>query len=229
LELGDVEEKAVIICSGGLDSTTLLYDIANTFWEVYPINFSYGQKHNKETEYLKYHISRLGLQDRIKYIELTALASVAKSSLLNPELDIPNISDPTQRTHEVIKQTVVPFRNAVFLSVAVSYAISINANSIFYGAHASDYANYPDTRPEFVNAFNKAVWEGTQIDIEIQAPYIFKKKKDVLKRALKLKVPVHKTWSCYRGLEIHCGNCPSCIERKQAFSELKVNDPTIYI
>jgi 7-cyano-7-deazaguanine synthase len=218
--------KAVVICSGGLDSTTLLYLHNYHKDDIYPINFSYGQKHSKETEYLKYHIDKLGLQ-QIKYVNLD-LASITKSALLNPELEIPNISDPKERTREIIAQTVVPFRNAIFLSIAVSYAISIKADLVSYGAHASDFANYPDTTPTFIEAFSDAVKHGTDSDLQIVVPFDRMMKQDVLEYALELKVPLEKTWSCYRGGDIHCGNCPSCIERKQAFSKLKVDDPTVY-
>ena len=122
----------------------------------------------------------------------------------------------------------MPFRNAIFLSVAVSYAVSVGADKIFYGAHGSDEPFYPDCRREFYEAFEKAACLGTGEAISIQAPFSGKRKSEVIKKGAEFGVPFEFTWSCYRDAEKHCGKCESCVNRRKAFVEAGVADPSKY-
>ena len=131
-------------------------------------------------------------------------------------------------TTEFSQPIIVPFRNAIFLSAAVAYAVSVGAEKIFYGAQGSDEPFYPDCRREFYQAFEKAARLGTCQEITIQAPFSDMRKSDVVKIAVKLGVPLELTWSCYLDAEKHCGKCESCVNRKKAFQEADLADPTLY-
>jgi 7-cyano-7-deazaguanine synthase len=124
---------------------------------------------------------------------------------------------------------IVPFRNAIFLSVAVAYAVSIGAAEVFYGAQGSDETFYPDCRKEFYESFENAARLGTGAEIRIEAPFNDLQKSEVIKVGMQLGVPFELTWSCYRGKEKHCGTCESCVNRKNAFKQAKIRDPTEYI
>ena len=158
---------------------------------------------------------------KTKIVDLSALKSVFGdvTSLCNSDIPL---------TAEFSQPIIVPFRNAIFLSVAVSYAVSVGADKIFYGAHGSDEPFYPDCRREFYEAFEKAARLGTGEDITIQAPFSGKRKSEVIKEGVKLGVPFELTWSCYREAEKHCGKCESCVNRKKAFKEAGVADPSKY-
>jgi 7-cyano-7-deazaguanine synthase len=131
-------------------------------------------------------------------------------------------------TSEFSQPIIVPFRNAIFLSVAVSYAVSVGADKVFYGAHCSDEPFYPDCRREFYEAFERAAQLGTGERISIQAPFSGKRKFEVLKKGAEIGVPFELSWSCYRDAENHCGKCESCLNRKKAFQEAGVANPTNY-
>jgi 7-cyano-7-deazaguanine synthase len=132
-------------------------------------------------------------------------------------------------TTDFSQPIIVPFRNAIFLSVAVAYAISINSKYIFYGAQGSDAQHYPDCRKEFYNSFEQTARLGTNEELEIEAPFSNVPKSEIIKLGTKLGVPFHLTWSCYLNLAKHCGKCESCINRKNAFKQSGLTDPTEYI
>jgi 7-cyano-7-deazaguanine synthase len=141
------------------------------------------------------------------------------TSLVDEDLDISSdFTDPI----------IVPFRNGVFMAVTVAYADGIGANNIFYGAHGSDEPFYPDCRREFYEAFQKAARLGTEKPLVIKSPFSDMKKSEIMKKAIELGVPLEKTWSCYLNGLIHCGVCESCNNRKKAFREANIPDPTEY-
>lgn len=212
-------QRAVVVISGGLDSTTVLYYALDRGFTAYPITFDYGQIARAEIRSAESVSKRLGLPWRL--VDLSGLSDIymGATSLVDRGIEI---------TREFSKPIVVPFRNAVLLSVAVAYAGSIGASRVLYGAHASDAENYPDCRREFVEAMERAARLGTGTEISIEAPLLSLKKSEVVRLGARLGVPFELTWSCYRDGEVHCGSCESCENRKRAFLEAGVKDPTVY-
>lgn len=219
-------KKAVAIISGGIDSSTLLYKLVNDGYEVYALTFIYGQKHSKEVEAAKIIATKLGVNHKV--IDMSSLQEILRSALTSPGMTIPEV--PAEAKHyDTLKSTVVPNRNSIFLSIAVGYAISIGANHVFYAAHFSDRGVYPDCRKEFVEAFAHASRLATDNpDLVIEAPFVNMNKSEIVSLGTKLGVPYELTWSCYKGGEKHCGVCSSCRERKRAFQEAGIPDPTVY-
>jgi 7-cyano-7-deazaguanine synthase len=212
-------KKCVIVLSGGPDSATVAYWANNQGYQLYPITFKYGQIAVKETECAKSIAENLGSTTKI--IDLTALKNIFGdvTSLCNSGIPL---------TSEFTAPIIVPFRNAIFLSAAVAYAVSVGADKIFYGAQGSDEPFYPDCRREFYQAFEKAARLGTCQEITIQAPFSDMRKSDVIKKGTELGVPFEDTWSCYLDGVRHCGKCESCVNRKKAFKEAGMSDPTKY-
>ncbi len=212
-------KKCVIVLSGGPDSAVVAYWAKKQGYELYPLTFNYGQIAVKETQSAQKIAESLGTKTKI--VDLSALKSVFGdvTSLCNSNIPL---------TAEFSQPIIVPFRNAIFLSVAVSYAVSVGANKIFYGAHGSDEPFYPDCRREFYEAFEKAARLGTGEDISVQAPFSGKRKSEVIEEGVKLGVPFELTWSCYREDAKHCGKCESCVNRKKAFKEACIVDLTKY-
>jgi 7-cyano-7-deazaguanine synthase len=212
-------EKAVIVLSGGPDSATVAYWAKRQGYQIYPITFNYGQIALKETEAAQKIAKKLGTTTKV--IDLSALKEIFSgvTSLCNTDIPL---------TAEFSAPIIVPFRNAIFLSAAIAYAVTVSADKIFYGAQGSDEAFYPDCRREFYEAFEKAARLGTCQEITIQAPFSGKRKSDLFKAGTELGVPFELTWSCYRDSAKHCGKCESCNNRKKAFQEAGVADPTKY-
>jgi 7-cyano-7-deazaguanine synthase len=212
-------KKCVIVLSGGPDSAVVAYWAKKQGYELYPLTFNYGQIAVKETQSAQKIAESLGAKTKI--VDLSALKSVFGdvTSLCNSDIPL---------TAEFSQPIIVPFRNAIFLSVAVSYAVSVGADKIFYGAHGSDEPFYPDCRREFYEAFEKAAKLGTGENISIQAPFSGKRKSEVIEEGVKLGVPFELTWSCYREDTKHCGKCESCVNRKKAFKEAGIADRTKY-
>ncbi len=211
--------KCVIVLSGGPDSTTVAYWAKKQGYEIFPITFKYGQIAVKETESAKKIAETLGVHAKV--IDLSALKDIFSgvTSLCNTDIPL---------TSEFSQPIIVPFRNAIFLSAAVAYAVSVCASRIFYGAQGSDEPFYPDCRREFYQAFEKAARLGTCQEITIEAPFSSKRKSDLIKIGSELGVPFELTWSCYRDGAKHCGRCESCVNRKKAFKEAGVLDPANY-
>ncbi len=214
-----MERRAVVIFSGGPDSTTVLYLTIKRGYKAYPITFDYGQIAKREIDAARRIAERLSID--LKVVDLSMLKDIylGSTSLVDESIPI---------TKEFSKQLVVPFRNGIMLSFAVAYAQSIGANYIFYGAQGSDEPYYPDCRSSFVRAFQRAARLGTDSKLFIRAPLSKMKKSEVIRLGNKLGVPFEMTWSCYRGGERHCGVCESCVNRKKAFSESGIPDPTSY-
>lgn len=215
-------KRGVIILSGGMDSTTLLYDLIDQKYNVHAVTFDYGQKHKKEITYAKKTCEQLKIPQKI--INATVLSDLAPSSLTRSDWNVPegNYADDN------MKQTVVPNRNMVLSSLAAAYAIGIKATHLFYGAHAGDHTIYPDCRPVFVSAMTTAFHVCDWNDLTLSVPYLNWSKGGIVKRGLQLGVDYSHTWTCYKGGEKACGKCGSCDERLAAFREAGAVDPLEY-
>jgi 7-cyano-7-deazaguanine synthase len=187
--------------------------------DVHAITFNYGQKSQIELEYAAKNAEKLNISHKI--IDLSSLNEIYQgvTSLIDDEMEI---------TSEFSDPIIVPFRNGIFIAVAVAYAEGIGANKIYYGAHSSDEPFYPDCREEFYKAFEKAANLGTEKRFEISSPFSKVSKADLLIQAEKLGVPLEQTWSCYLNGQVHCGLCESCVNRKKAFKQANIVDPSVY-
>ncbi len=213
--------RAVVLLSGGLDSTTLLYHMRDLGFDVFPFSVKYGQRHRVELEHAQRICDRLQLFHQV--VDLTNLAQVMKgSSLTDYRQEVPK----GHYADQSMKATVVPNRNMILISVAAAYAISINAHLIAYAAHAGDHAIYPDCRPEFYDAVGKTLAFVHDDPLTIYAPFIQMTKSEIVKMGIELAVPYEMTWSCYVGGVQHCGTCGTCFERREAFQLAGVQDPT---
>jgi len=212
-------KNCIVVLSGGLDSATVAYWAKAHGYQIHPITFNYGQIAVKETEAAQKIAQTLGTTTKI--IDLSNLKEIfsTTTSLVNRNIPL---------TSEFSSPINVPFRNAIFLSTAVAYAISISVNHIVYGAQNNDETFYPDCRPEFYKTFEKAARLGTDQQITIKAPYSKTKKDKLIQKGTTFGVPFELTWSCYLDNEHHCGLCEACVNRKKAFQEANITDPTRY-
>lgn len=214
--------KSLVILSGGLDSTTLLYELVYKGQNVEAITFNYNQRHQKEILKAALTCKKLGVFQKI--VNVDCLNEIAPSALTRNNIPVPegNYADGN------MKITVVPNRNMVLLSLALSYAITINAKYIYYGAHAGDHTIYPDCRAVFVEAMNNAAMLCDFKERQIKAPYLLLNKADIVKKGLQLHVDYSLTWTCYKGEELACGKCGSCVERLEAFELNNTKDVIKY-
>lgn len=212
---------SVIIYSGGLDSTTLLYEECDRV--ALAVTFDYGSNHAvREIACARHHCGQLGIEHLV--IELGFMGRYFHSSLLSGGDAIPS----GNYDEENMKSTVVPFRNGIMLSIACGLAESRGLKRVLIANHGGDHAIYPDCRPSFINAMDAAMRAGTYVNVEIAAPYTHLTKADIVRRGAKLGVDYGETYSCYRGGEHHCGTCGTCSERREAFREAGIPDPTEY-
>ncbi len=210
--------RAVLVYSGGLDSTTLLYEYKDSI--ALAVSFDYGSKHNKrELEFAALNCKRLGIRHLV--IPLEFMGKYFKSDLLIGGGDIPEGS----YADENMKSTVVPFRNGIMLSIAAGLAESYDLDAIMLANHSGDHAIYPDCRPEFIEGMAAAVEAGTYNGVKVVSPYCNMTKRDIALRGRELGVDYSLTYSCYKGGEKHCGKCGTCVERREA---LEGFDPTEY-
>lgn len=222
--------RALVLVSGGIDSTTCLALAVDKYGKenVSALSMYYGQKHNKELECAWKVAEYYGVD--YSELDLSLIFKESNCSLLSHSTeDIPRESYAKQleKTNGVPVSTYVPFRNGLFLSTAASLALSKGCSVIYYGAHSDDAAGnaYPDCSDEFNNAMNEAIYLGSGKQVKIEAPFVKMTKKDVVAKGLELKVPYELTWSCYEGHDKPCGVCGTCIDRKRAFEENGVSDP----
>lgn len=214
-------KNSVIIVSGGMDSITLLYDHKDEI--ALGISFDYGSNHNaREIPFAKMHCERLGIKHIT--INLDFMHQYFKSSLLDGAEAIPE----GHYADDNMKSTVVPFRNGIMLSIAIGIAESNNLDQVFIANHGGDRTIYPDCRPEFINAIDAAATAGTYNNVKVVAPYTKITKSDIARIGKKLGIDYTETWSCYKGGEVHCGKCGTCVERKEALAEAGIEDKTIY-
>lgn len=218
-----MKNKVVVLLSGGMDSATALHYSLEKYDVIAALSFNYGSKHAKrELEYATNHCKRLGVQHEI--IQLDFVQQLFKSSLLIDGGEIPE----GHYAAENMKSTVVPFRNGIMLSIACGFAESQGANGVVIAAHSGDHAIYPDCRTNFMEAMGQAMQLGTYEDLQLIAPFVEIDKTEIVRIGAKLGVDYSQTWSCYKGLELHCGKCGTCVERKEAFELSGIPDPTIY-
>lgn len=216
------KDKAVVILSGGMDSTTLLYDVMREY-DVFALSFNYNQKHKRELEMAKATCEKLGVEHKV--VDLSVLNQLAPSALTRDDWDIPE----GHYADKNMKQTVVPNRNMVMLSLATSYAISKDAKKLFYGAHAGDHDIYPDCRKEFIDKMREVIKVCDWKEVELEAPYWDIDKGDVAIKGKELNVDYSLTHTCYKGGEKACGKCGACVERREAFEKAGIEDPITYI
>jgi 7-cyano-7-deazaguanine synthase len=217
------EQKVVIILSGGMDSAVLLADMLATGVQVHCLTFDYGSKHGQREQQAA--IDLTGYYDVPHTIFRLDLKNLLKSNLLQTGGEIPD----GHYAEQSMKQTVVPFRNGIMLAIAVGFAESIGFEGVAIGAHTGDHFIYPDCRKGFLQAINCAAIEGTDQGIYIIHSFDAMSKGDIARLGASLRVPFEKTWTCYKGQEVHCGTCGSCTERKEAFAQAGVPDPTFYL
>jgi 7-cyano-7-deazaguanine synthase len=214
-------KDSLIVLSGGMDSVTMLYEYKERI--ALAVSFDYGSNHNKrEIGYAKLNCDELGIKHLV--IPLSFISEYFKSSLLEGADAIPegNYDDESMRS------TVVPFRNGIMLSIAAGIAESNELKYVMIANHFGDHAIYPDCRKAFIDSMTDAIKNGTYEGISILAPYTNITKIDIAKIGTKLGLDYSKTYSCYKGGEKHCGKCGTCVERKEAFREAVIKDPTIY-
>lgn len=218
-----LNKKCVVLLSGGLDSSTTLFYVKKKGFRPQCLIFDYGQRHRKEINSAKKIASYL----KVKYYIVKIQLPWKGSSLLDK-----NLSLPVKKIKNVIPSTYVPARNLIFLSFAVSFAETINARYVFYGANQIDFSGYPDCREEFINKLQETIDVGIKSSIKgekiiIKAPLLKLSKEQIIKLALKLKVPLNLTWSCYKGDKKPCGVCDSCRIRAEGFKKADVEDPLL--
>lgn len=217
-------KKAVILLSGGLDSTTCMSVAHQEGFELYPISFNYGQRHQRELESAK----AVADYYQVKEHRIFEIDNVGGSALTDPSISVPEYQD-----EEGIPVTYVPARNILFLSYALGYAEVLEAEAIFIGVSSIDYSGYPDCRPEFIEAFQQVVRVGTKAGVEgkaitIRTPLIQLTKAATIQLAVANGAPLHLTTSCYKGGAKACGICDSCTLRLKGFKEAGLADPVPY-
>lgn len=221
-------KKAVVLLSGGLDSTTALYLAKEQGFEVYSISFNYGQRHNKELECAKNIAEKAGVKQHI--VVNTNMDAWGGSALTDESIEVPE-GDENRKD---IPVTYVPARNMIFLAYAASYAEVVGAQDVFIGVSQVDYSGYVDCREEFIKAMENAINMGTVCAVEqgrkikVHAPFMFMTKTQEIELGMKLGVDYSDTWTCYKGDELPCGECDSCILRIKAFEEAGFQDPLQY-
>lgn len=220
-------KNVVVLLSGGMDSTTLLYHhlaldrpLGGT---VRAISINYGQRHARELDAANAICKKVGVP--LEVVHIPQLAPILPGS---SQTDF-SVNVPEGRyDEESMKATVVPNRNMILLSIAIGHAIAHGCDFVSYAAHAGDHTIYPDCRPKFVTALNRAAGLCDWKKVKILRPFIKKTKADIAFRGSQLEVPFVQTWSCYSGKEYHCGKCGTCIERRESFHLAGVPDPTRY-
>lgn len=226
--------KAVVILSGGLDSTTCMGMARDQGFELYPITFDYGQRHRNELDNARAVAEHYGTADRHKVVPMTFLQEIGGSALTDESIDVPTTPiDEDDRDENDIPSTYVPARNLLFLTIAAAYAEVIEAEALFIGVNAVDYSGYPDCRPEFIAKAEETIRYATKAGVtgkamSIEAPLIEMTKAEIIQEGLRLDVPYHLTTSCYNGGGEACGECESCRLRLRGFAEAGSTDPIPY-
>lgn len=221
--------KSVVIVSGGMDSVTAVYWARFRAGDHSPLmlSFDYGQRHVKELECAVIIARDLGLEHHI--INLMDVGNLIRTSALtDPKAEVPE----GHYAQDTMKQTVVPNRNMMMLSIAAAVAVARGYQYVITGVHAGDHPVYPDCRPGFIQEMNYAIEAGNHgflvADFQVEAPFIHSTKEDIARLGDQLGVPWDQTWSCYKGGKIHCGRCSTCVERLEAFHLAGSLDPTEY-
>jgi 7-cyano-7-deazaguanine synthase len=215
--------NTVVIFSGGLDSTVLLKHVVLAGDHVLAMSIDYGQRHRKELQHAQSIAQKLNVEWELA--DLSAISKfLAGSSQTSANIAVPH----GHYAEESMKQTVVPNRNMIMLSVAAGWAISRKCDRVAYAAHTGDHTIYPDCRPDFVDAMRTSFQRCDWHTIDLYTPFLSLTKAQIVSRGAELEVDFSATWSCYEGGEQHCGKCGTCVERREAFQLAGVPDPTIY-
>lgn len=218
-----MKPKVLMLLSGGLDSTVLLYYL-NQDYDVTAVTFLYGQKHKKEVKYAKYHTKKLNVNHLI--VNISKLKDLFDSALTSEEYQI---QEGKYGEVDVIKSKLyVPHRNLLFLTLLDIIAYKHNINNIAIAIHKNDSQQYPDTTKEFKELAEKVLSTSSNRNVSILTPFIELYKYQIVEIGYKLNVEMDKTWSCYKGGRYHCGRCPTCLERKEAFKKARILDKTKY-
>lgn len=223
----DPRPLAVVSLSGGMDSTTLLahYAAGERPHRLLAVSVDYGQRHVRELDSARAVAAHYEAEHLV--VDLRAVgALLSGSALTDPSVDVPE----GHYAWETMKATVVPNRNMIIASVLIGLAVSRRAAVVAFGMHAGDHAVYPDCRPEFVSALGELAAvanEGFDPPV-VEAPFVHVTKTDIARRGAELGAPLHLSWSCYQGGDVHCGVCGTCYERREAFRDAGLPDPTAY-
>ena len=223
-------KKAIVLLSGGLDSTTALAYAKNQGFDIYALSFNYGQRHHKELEAAQAIASSYNCIEH-KIVTIDFLKEIGHSALTENSIDVPNFKPDSDQ----IPLTYVPARNTIFLSIALGWAETLEVNDIFIGTSSIDYSGYPDCRPEYIKAFENMAnlalkrTTTTKQKLNIQTPLIHLSKAETIQLGHSLDVDYSKTISCYKFDDKACGQCDSCHYRALGFKNAGVNDPTQYV
>ena len=215
-------ETVVVIYSGGMDSYTLLHRALAAGHQVHALSFNYGQRHVRELDAARTVCQRLGISHKV--IDITAMQAVMAGSALTGDLEVPE----GHYEEASMQATVVPNRNMILLALATGYAVTLEAEAVWYGAHGGDHAIYPDCRSEFVEKMDAVCRIANYQPVRIEAPYLRANKSEILADGLAMGLDYRDTWTCYKGGELACGRCGSCVERLEAFASQGVTDPLAY-
>ncbi|RMJ02816.1 7-cyano-7-deazaguanine synthase [Marinobacter litoralis] len=215
-------DTVVVIYSGGMDSFTLLHLARAQGHNVHALSFNYGQRHVRELDAARAVCEAEGIPHKV--IDIRAMSEVMSGSALTSDIEIPE----GHYEEDNMKATVVPNRNMILLSLATGYAVTVNAQAVWYGAHGGDHAIYPDCRPEFVEKMDAVCRVANYEPVAVKAPFMTLDKGEILAEGLKLGLDYGQTWTCYNGREKACGQCGSCVERLEAFAAHGIKDPLAY-
>lgn len=211
--------KIILILSGGLDSTTMLYHLIEQGNEVQAISFNYGQRHKVELEKAAATCSKLKIPHKI--IDISFIKELVSNSALTSDMEVPE----GHYADENMKNTVVPNRNMIMASIAIGYAVNLGYDAVALGVHSGDHAIYPDCRPEFIEKLNEVAKIANYTPVEILAPFLTMDKGDIATLGKSLGVDFSLTHTCYKGQETPCGVCGACVERQEAFEKAESVDP----
>ncbi len=214
----------IVICSGGLDSVSLAHKVAGEGTLRGLLSFDYGQRHVKEVAYAAACANRLGVPHKV--VDISGVGAALGGSALTDDVDVPD----GHYAEETMKITIVPNRNAIMLAIAFGMAAAEKAEAVAAAVHGGDHFIYPDCRPGFVEAFQEMQDQALEgvADVQLYTPFLTGSKADIVAEGARWNTPFVETWSCYKGGDVHCGRCGTCVERREAFHLAGVPDPTAY-
>lgn len=216
--------KTLVICSGGLDSVSLAHIVAEERQLTRLVSFDYGQRHRKELDFAAAAAQRLNVPHHL--IDMRPIGAALTGSALTDDIDVPD----GHYAEETMRITVVPNRNAIMLAIGFGVAAANGDEAVATAVHGGDHFIYPDCRPGFTRAFEtmqKAALDG-YADVDLYTPFVERSKADIVTDGARHGTPFAETWSCYKGGDLHCGRCGTCVERREAFHLAGVADPTAY-
>ncbi|MEH0074418.1 7-cyano-7-deazaguanine synthase QueC [Pannonibacter sp. Pt2] len=216
--------KTLVVCSGGMDSVTLAHKVAQEHELIGLVSFNYGQRHLKELDFARACADDLGVEHIV--IDISGIGRQLSGSALTDDVAVPD----GHYAEETMRITVVPNRNAIMLAIAFGIAAARGAEAVATAVHGGDHFIYPDCRPGFTEAFETMQRQALAgvADVRLYTPYVHTDKAAIAAEGVRLGVDYTRSWSCYKGGEIHCGRCGTCVERREAFHLAGAEDPTTY-